>query len=169
MSDWRKRAAEGVSPGDRFSFSRTFSRGELTAFGELTRDYNPVHYDEAFAELKGFGGPISHGLLAGSMICQIGGQLGWLATEMQFAFKKPVYPGDTITCDLTVDEIDASHFAHAHARLRNQDGAEVISVVLEGYLPDPAARERLEQMMEEGDPTNPLRGPLRDPLRDQRS
>jgi len=157
VSRWRKRSAEGISPGDRFSFSRTFSIEELAAFGELTRDYNPVHYDEAFAELKGFGGPIAHGLLAGSMICEIGGQLGWLATEMQFAFKKPVYPGDTITCDLTVESIDASHFARAHARLCNQDGAEVISVRLEGYLPDAAARERLHRMMEAGDPTNPLR------------
>jgi hypothetical protein len=39
MSPWRKRAAEGISPGDRFSFSRAFSLGEVTAFGELTRDY----------------------------------------------------------------------------------------------------------------------------------
>jgi len=157
VSEWRKRAAEGVSPGDRFSFSRAFSLDELAAFGEITRDYNPVHYDEAFAELKGFGGPICHGLLAGSMICEIGGQLGWLATGMQFAFKKPVHAGDTITCDLAVDTVDASHFARGHARLCNQDGAEVMSVVLEGYLPDPAARDRLHQMMEAGDPTNPLR------------
>ena len=157
MSNWRKRSAEGISPGDRFSFSRAFSLEEVKAFGELTRDYNPVHYDQAFAELKGFAGPISHGLLAGSMICEIGGQLGWLATEMQFAFKKPVYPGDIITCDLTVESVDASHFARANARLRNQDGAEVISVVLGGYLPDAAARQRLSQMLETGDPTNPLR------------
>jgi acyl dehydratase len=157
MSKWRKRAAEGVSPGDRFSFSRAFNLGEVAAFGELTRDYNPVHYDDAFAGLKGFRAPICHGLLAGSMICQIGGQLGWLATGMQFAFKKPVYPGDTITCELTVDGVDASHYARAHARWSNQDGAEVMTAVLEGYLPDPAARGRLNQMMEDGDPTNPLR------------
>jgi 3-hydroxybutyryl-CoA dehydratase len=157
MSQWRKRAAEGVSPGDRFSFSRGFSPEEVAAFGELTRDYNPVHYDETFAELKGFGGPISHGLLAGSMICEIGGQLGWLATGMDFAFKKPIYPGDTITCELTVDGVDSSRFARASARLTNQDGVEVMAVALEGFLPDPAARDRLSQMIAEGDPTNPLR------------
>ncbi len=157
MSQWRKRAAEGVSPGDRFSFSRAFSLGEVTAFGDLTRDYNPVHYDDAFAELKGFEGPICHGLLAGSMICEIGGQLGWLATGMEFAFKKPVHPGDSITCELTVDGVDSSRFARAHARLRNQHGVEVMTAALEGYLPDPASRERMNQMMADGDPTNPLR------------
>jgi acyl dehydratase len=157
MSRWRKKAAEGVSPGDRFSFSRAFSLGEVAAFGELTRDYNPVHDDDAFAGLKGFRAPICHGLLAGSMICEIGGQLGWLATEMDFAFKKPVHPGDVITCELTVDGVEPSHFARAHARLTNQDGEEVMAVVLEGYLPDPAARERLNQMITDGDPTNPLR------------
>jgi acyl dehydratase len=157
VSRWRKRAAEGVSPGDRFSFHRAFSLGEVTAFGELTRDYNPVHYDDAFAGLKGFGGPICHGLLAGSMICEIGGQLGWLATGMDFAFKKPVHPGDVITCELTVRSVDANQLARAHARLTNQDGVEVIAADLEGYLPDSASRERLGQMMAEGDPTNPLR------------
>jgi acyl dehydratase len=157
MQQWRRKAAEGISAGDRFSFSRAFSREELAAFGELTRDYNPVHYDDAFARLKGFAGPICHGLLAGSMICEIGGQLGWLATGMEFAFKKPVHPGDVITCELTVEDVDASGFAHALARLTNQDGVEVVAAALEGYLPDPAARERLNQMMANGDPTNPLR------------
>ncbi len=157
MSEWRKRAAEGISLGDRFSFSRQFGREELAAFGELTRDYNPVHYDETFAELRGFEGPISHGLLAGSMICEIGGQLGWLATRMDFSFRKPVYPGDTITCELTVDEVDAKGFTRANARLTNQDGVEVITVVLEGLPPEPAARDRLRQMIAEGDPTNLLR------------
>jgi acyl dehydratase len=157
MSRWRKRAADGVSSGDRFIFSRTFRPEEVAAFGELTRDYNPVHYDEAFAELKGFEGPICHGLLAGSMICEIGGQLGWLATGMKFAFKKPVRPGDIVTCELTLESVDASHFARAHARLCNQQGVEVMTVALEGYLPDPSSRERLHQMIAEGDPTNPLR------------
>ena len=157
MSQWRKMAAEGVSQGDRFWFSRAFSAGELAAFGELTRDYNPVHYDEAFAKIKGFAGPICHGLLAGSMICEIGGQLGWLATGMDFAFKKPIHPGDVITCELTVEDVDAGHFARAHARLTNQDGVEVLAVSLEGYLPEAAARDRLSQMMADGDPTNPLR------------
>lgn len=157
MSDWRQRATAGISPGDRFSFTRTFDLEDLTAFGELTRDYNPVHYDETFAVLRGFEGPISHGLLAGSMICEIGGQLGWLATRMDFSFRKPIYPGDTITCELTVDTVNAEGFARANARLTNQDGVEVIGVVLEGLPPDPAARDRLRQMIALGDPTNPLR------------
>ena len=157
MPQWRKRAAEGISAGDRFSFSRVFNLGDVSAFGELTRDYNPVHCDDAFAGLKGFEGPICHGLLAGSMICEIGGQLGWLATGMGFEFKKPVYPGDTITCELTVDVVDASHLAHAHARWTNQDGVEVMAGALEGYLPDRATRDRLNEMMADGDPTNPLR------------
>ncbi len=30
----------------------------------------------------------AHGLLVGSMLTEIGGQLGWLATEMDFKFQK---------------------------------------------------------------------------------
>jgi hypothetical protein len=77
---------------------------------------------------------------------------------MDFSFRRPVYPGDAITCELFVESIDDSGFARAHALLTNPHGVEVMTAILEGYLPDVAARDRLGRMMEEGDPTNPLRG-----------
>ncbi len=66
MSGMRQLAIAGLRPGDTFTVTRTFT-GELTwAFGELSRDYNPVHYEPRFTDVKGFGGLICHGLLVGS-------------------------------------------------------------------------------------------------------
>ena len=81
-STLRKQAATGLKPGDTFVLTRTFSQEETKAFGDLTRDYNPVHYDPRWTRAKGFDGLICHGLLVGSMICEFGGQLAWLATGM---------------------------------------------------------------------------------------
>ncbi len=57
--------------------TREHSLNEKTEyFGDITRDYNPVHYDFRWVEAKGFKGLICHGLIVGSMICEFGGQVG---------------------------------------------------------------------------------------------
>ena len=90
--------------GDSFSVTRTFTEEDVIRFADVSRDYNPVHYERLFAEAKNFDDRICHGLLIGSMLTEIGGQIGWLASGMNFKFKHPVYFGDTITCHFTIAE-----------------------------------------------------------------
>ena len=153
----RQRAIEGLKVGDRFSVRRTFSEQDMIAFAEITRDYNPVHFDDRFAALKNFGGRICHGLLVAGMLTEIGGQCGWLATRMDFRFKKPVYFGDTIDCNLTVTEIDDNGRSRAAAVYKNQHGAIVLEADLEGLLPQGGEREIMAALVHTGDPTNKLR------------
>jgi acyl dehydratase len=152
----RIRAVRGLKPGDSFSYSRVFSREETHGFGDLTRDYNPVHYDSRWAEVKGYGGLICHGLLVGSMICEFGGQVGWLATGMNFKFLKPVYFGDTVHCVITVTDIEENGRAEAEAVFTNQNGQSVCHAMLTGRLPLDPERKILKQMVDEGDPSNKL-------------
>ena len=156
MSRMRTKAVEGLAAGDTFVITRTFGQEDTRAFGDLTRDYNPVHYDQRFARVKGFRGLICHGLLTGSMICEVGGQLGWLASSMSFKFKRPVYFGDTITCRLTITQVAPDGKAEAHAVLTNQEGLEVVEAFITGIVPGPAEQEVLQAMQAEGDPANPL-------------
>lgn len=142
--------------GQVFEFSRTFTRGDTEAFGDLTRDYNPVHYESRWAEAKGFDGLICHGMLVGSMICELGGQVGWLATYMEFKYLKPVYFGDTITCRLTITGVGDRQHGTAQAEFFNQHGQTVLSANLGGVLPDPNERRILSDMIASGDPTNRL-------------
>jgi 3-hydroxybutyryl-CoA dehydratase len=153
----RHDAASGaIKAGTTATLTRTFTADELTQFGALTRDYNPVHYEPRFCATKGFDAPICHGLLVGSMLCEPGGQWAWLASEMSFRFIKPVYVGDTITCTLTMTEVDNRRFARAEVTFTNQHGDTVQTGTIAGYLPAGDSRATLQTLLDEGDPTNPL-------------
>lgn len=158
MTSWRQQATEGIAPGMTVRFSRTFTQEETNTFGDITRDYNPVHYDERFAKQKGFTDLICHGLLVGGMVCELGGQVGWLATGMKFLFKRPVYFGDTVTCEITVRTVDENGFAVADARFTNQSSDEVLEAKISGLVPAAQDRALLATMISEGDPTNKIAG-----------
>ena len=135
MSAIREQVLKQVRKGDVFTITRTFSQQETEEFGDLTRDYNPVHYDRGFAEASGYPDLICHGLLIGGMICEIGGQLAWLATSMEFRYLRPVFFGDTITCRLEITDLDERGRAMAEAEFFNQRGEKVLEAGLGGYLP----------------------------------
>lgn len=140
--------------GDTFVVTRQFSQADMRAFADITRDYNPVHFEKRFSDVKKFRGPICHGLLVGSILTEIGGQIGWLASEMKFRFKQPVYFGDTIECTFTICEIDEHNRTRAEAVYRNQDGTIVLVANLGGIIPGQPEKEVLKTMVAEGDPTN---------------
>jgi acyl dehydratase len=150
----RQRAAEGLSVGDRFTVIRCFSSEDIASFATLSRDYNPVHCDSHFATLKGMREPIAHGLLTASLITEIGGQIGWLASGMSFKFKRPVYAGETLTCDWVIREINEQERAKAEISVTNGDGVTVLEAEITGVLPNKNERKRLTEMLTEGDPTN---------------
>lgn len=121
----RFRAAfEAIPPGATYSWRRTFTEGDVTAFCGVTGDFNPYHLDEEFGR---FGRRIVPGLLTASMCTHSGGLLGVLASDMRFQYLAPVFPGDTVTCTVHFTDRD-------EARLRlggevtcvNQDGRPVL-------------------------------------------
>ena len=146
ISDIRARAIEGIQTGDTFTAVRTFTFDETLAFGKLTQDANPVHYDDAFAREKAFSAPVLHGLLTGGMLCEIGGQIGWLATAMEFSFLRPVYDGDTITCRFTVTDVGSKGIkARASVEYENQHGVTVLLADLTGHLPTAEQRRLMAE------------------------
>lgn len=146
MSEIRRTIKE-LRLGETLILTRTFTEELTKAFGDLSRDYNPVHYDTRFASAKNFTGLICHGLLVGSLVTEVGGQIGWLATGMEFRFLRPVYFGDTITCRFTLMEVDERGLARASASLSNQQGATVIEATLAGYLPGEQERAILATLI----------------------
>jgi len=157
MSEIRNRTIQGLQVGDTFTISRRFAEEDMMTFADVTRDYNAVHFDSRFSNAKNFKDRICHGLLVGSMLTEIGGQIGWLASVMNFRFKQPVYFGETITCKFTITDIDERRRANAEAVYFNQDGNIVLEAALKGILPDAAERRILDAMVAEGDPTNKLK------------
>jgi 3-hydroxybutyryl-CoA dehydratase len=157
MTYIRKKAIAGMKQGDSFAISRTFTEQDTIAFADISRDYNPVHFDHRFAKVKNFHGRICHGLLVASMLTEIGGQIGWLASGMNFRFKKPVYFGDTIECRFIITDLDNRNRAKAEAVFKNQHDDIVIEAYLTGNIPDFPEKRVMELMMAEGDPTNKCR------------
>jgi acyl dehydratase len=155
-SEIRKRAIAGLKAGDAFTVRRTFSAQDMHAFAAVTRDYNPVHLEGRFASAKGLSSCVCHGLLVGSMLTEIGGQIGWLASGMSFRFLRPVHFGDTVTCTLTILEAADDGRARAAAAFSNQSGETVLTSELYGILPGAPERGVLRAMVSEGDPTNPI-------------
>lgn len=157
MSEIRTRTIHGLQVGDSFSVSRQFTKTDVKAFADVTRDYNAVHFDARFAGARNFRAPICHGLLVGSLLTEIGGQIGWLASVMNFRFKRPVYFDEIITCHFTIIQIDKGQRARAQAVYYNPQGDIVLEAELEGILPDETGRRILDAMVAEGDPSNKVR------------
>ncbi len=151
MSTIRRRAIEGLRPGDTFTVTRTFDEAQTRAFGDLSRDRNPVHYDRRFAAAKRLDGLICHGLLVGSLLTEIGGEIGWLASGMEFRFLKPVFFGDTITCAFTLLEIDERGRGRARAVFTNQHGTTVLEAAIRGHLPGATERSVLATILAESE------------------
>ncbi len=163
MVGFRQRAAEGLQAGDSFRTSRTFTGDDVTRFAEISRDYNPIHFDARFAKARNFSAPICHGLLAASLVTEIGGQIGWLASVMNFRFKGPVYVGETITCNWVITAIDQNGRAKASVTITKENGVTVIEAEIGGIVPGLEERKVLSQMLSEGDPTNGPTGTQQSP------
>lgn len=151
MTDIRRRTVAGLNTGDTFTLTRTFTEKDVDAFSDVTRDHNPIHSSRRFVAIKGFDDRICHGLLVGAMITEMGGQMGWLASGMNFRFKKPVYFNDTITCRCTLTAVDDENRAKADAVFTNQHGETVLEASLFGFLPNFRERQVLQALLESGE------------------
>jgi acyl dehydratase len=154
MASIRERAAEGLEAGDSFQTTRTFTHDDITHFAQISRDYNPVHFDVRFAKARNFAAPICYGLLTASLVTEIGGQIGWLASDMNFRFKGPVYPGEKLSCSMRITAVDRRGRAKASVTITKHDGTTVIEAEIGGIVPGLEERNVLKQMLSEGDPTN---------------
>ncbi len=129
-----REAFAALDVGQTFTFRRTFTDGDVALFCGVTGDYNPYHIDEAFAQESWYGRRTIPGLLTASMLTHIGGMLGFLATDMTFQFRAPVFVGETITCTVTVAEKDeAKRRIISIATFVNQDGVSVLDGRFSGF------------------------------------
>ena len=122
-----------VAVGQRAERSLTLTAKHVATFAELTGDYNPLHFDEAFAERTKFGrlvvqGGLTTGLLHALVAMDMPGP-GTVFLSQNWKFTAPVYIGDTITAAAEVLSVHASKpVTQLAIRVTRQTG----EVVLEG-------------------------------------
>lgn len=82
---------------------------DIELFSQLSGDYNPLHYDEAFAAASPFGGLIVQGGVTTSILNAVGAERlpgpGTVFLNLNLDFRAPVRPGDTITGEFEVLEV----------------------------------------------------------------
>jgi acyl dehydratase len=135
MSEIRKKTIEGLKVGDTFTVSRRFDEQDVQRFSRVTKSFNPAYSDEKFVKVKNLKGKICPGLLVGSLVTEIGGQMGWIASKLDLRFRKPVYIGETVSCSLTISCMAGKGLTEAKAVCRNQEGEIVLEAFLKGYIP----------------------------------
>jgi 3-hydroxybutyryl-CoA dehydratase len=121
--------------GDVFTWQRTFTDEDILQFAELTGDKGRHHMESGDN-----GKRMVQGLLTASIGTKIGGDLNYIAKNMVSEFLRPVFAGDTVTCELTVtkaEQRDGYTVVAFKSVYRNQHGKEVLIGSSEGIIRDP--------------------------------
>ncbi|MBX9976010.1 MaoC family dehydratase N-terminal domain-containing protein [Cytobacillus firmus] len=111
--------------GDMITFERTFTKRDVELFTEISGDEGIHHItpDEQ-------GRLVVQGLLTATLPTKVGGDANVLARTMNFEFLRPVFTGDTIICEVTIDkyeEQDQNRMAIAASFLcTNQNEKQVL-------------------------------------------
>jgi acyl dehydratase len=122
-----------VTVGQRAERSLTLAAAHVKTFAELTGDYNPLHFDEAFAARTKFGrlvvqGGLTTGLLHALVAMDMPGP-GTVFLSQNWKFTAPVYLDDTITAAAEVLSVHATKpVTQLAIRVTRQTG----EIVLEG-------------------------------------
>jgi len=94
--------------GDRAARRRVVRAQDIELFSELTGDRNPLHYDKARATQTRFGGIIVQGGVTSGLLNAIVAEdlpgPGSVFLHVDWSFRAPVRPGDTITAAVEVVE-----------------------------------------------------------------
>ena len=122
-----------IAVGQRAERRLTLTAQHVKTFAELTGDYNPLHFDEAFVSKTKFGrlvvqGGLTTGLLHALVAMDMPGP-GTVFLSQNWKFTAPVYIDDTITASAEVLSVHATKpVTQLAIRVTRQTG----EIVLEG-------------------------------------
>src|SRR5262245_64163041 len=113
--------------------SRLVTQDDIIRFTEMSGDRNPLHYDLEAARATPFGAIIVQGGVTSAILNAVVAEdlpgPGSVFLQVNWSFKAPVRPGDTITGHAEVLEVRADKpIAKLRTRVTRDDG----TVVLEG-------------------------------------
>ncbi len=105
--------------GETVSFTKTISESDVYLFAGITGDFSRMHTDEAFMAATPFKHRIVHGVLTfalgstASTMIQVKANANVPSLSYGYdrlRFLHPVYFGDTVTANYTIESIDEANF-----------------------------------------------------------
>jgi len=119
--------------GQKAQRTREVSARDIELFTTISGDRNPLHYDEAVAKATPFGGIIVQGGITTAILNAVAAEdlpgPGTVFLQVNWSFKAPVRPGDTITGAVEVVKVRTDKpITELKTTVTRQDGV----VALEG-------------------------------------
>ena len=113
--------------------SRKVTTRDIEFFTEISGDHNPLHYDEEAARATRFGGIVVQGGVTSAILNAVVAEdlpgPGTVFLRVNWSFKAPVRPGDTITGEVKVTKVRVDKpITELETRVVLSDG----TVVLDG-------------------------------------
>lgn len=87
--------------GDIITFERTFTNVDVELFTKVSGDEGTHH-----TTVDDLGRLVIQGLLTATLPAKIGGDNNVLARTMNFEFLRPVFTGDKIICEVTIEKYE---------------------------------------------------------------
>jgi 3-hydroxybutyryl-CoA dehydratase len=118
--------------GDVISWERSFTDDDIRLFNRVSGDEGAHH-----VEPDELGRLMVHGLLTATVPTKIGGDMNFIAREMKFQFRRPVFAGDTVKCEVTIATFEPGEqntSVRSDFVCHNQHGKEVMSGYAEGVI-----------------------------------
>lgn len=111
--------------------SRQVTDADIEAFTAISGDRNPLHYDPAVAAASRFGAVIVQGgVITAILNAVVAEELpgpGTVFLHVDWSFRAPVFPGDTITGKVEVVDVrDDKPITTLATTVTNQDGVVVL-------------------------------------------
>jgi len=111
--------------------TRTVQPEDIHRFTDLSGDRNPLHYDQQFAEASMFGEIIVQGGVTSAILNAVVAEdlpgPGTVFLHVDWNFRAPVRPGDTITGEVEVLEVRADKpLTTLRTTVTREDGVVVL-------------------------------------------
>ncbi|MGN7408765.1 FAS1-like dehydratase domain-containing protein [Sporosarcina sp. SAFN-010] len=119
--------------GDIIKFTRTFTVRDVELFIEISGDEG-IHHVSPDEQ----GRRVIQGLLTATLPTKVGGDHNVLARTMNFEFFRPVFTGDTISCEVKIEKYERQESDRtaitASFTCKNQNGKEVLQGLFSGVI-----------------------------------
>ena len=107
-------------------------RQDFVRYAGASGDFNPVHYDEPYAEAAGYPGVFGQGMLTAGFAAHATADWFGLSNieRLRTRFRSKVWPGDTITVTTQVTEVTTikdGDRVEASIQVRNQNDELVLT------------------------------------------
>ena len=117
---------------------------DVTSFAALSGDHSPLHVDAKFAQSRGFGGCVAHGMLMGAYVSaligtRLPGKHG-LMQSCDLQFRAPLVPPETLTVSGEVSNVSVgTGQVTIRVTVKNTAGQVLTSGVVKSVVRAPAS------------------------------